>query len=97
MRAKKLRNRIWRFAGDDEIEIAHDFPAAAKTSSHAYLRGIVVRGQIASQLFRFSSDFAKLKGAGVLRAISNGVANFGLSRFAKARQFRYPARFTRCL
>ena len=61
MGAKKFRDGVGRFAGDDEIEIAHDFLASAKTSRHAHLQRIIVRGQIASQLLGLSSNLPELK------------------------------------
>src|SRR5438034_11797265 len=78
MSAKKFRDRVGRFAGDDEIEIAHDFLAPAKTSRHAHLQRIIVRGQIASQLFGLSRNLPELKRAGVLGPIAIGVPILGL-------------------
>src|SRR5438094_7902979 len=74
MGAKKFRDGVGTFAGDNEIEIAHDFLATAKTSRHAHLQRIVMRGQIASQLLGLSSNLPELKRAGVLGAIIDSVA-----------------------
>src|SRR5438105_15962222 len=97
MNAKKFRDGVGRFARDDEIEVAHDFLATAETSRHAHLQRIVMRGQIASQLLGLSSNLPELKRAGMLRPISDGVANLCLRRLPKARQLRDPARFAGCL
>ncbi len=84
MGAKKFGDCLGRFAGDDEIEIAHDFFAATETSGHAYLRGIGMCGQVAAQLFSLGSDFAELKGTGMFRAISDGIANLRLCRLPES-------------
>jgi hypothetical protein len=84
MCAEKFSDRVRRFAGHDEIEIAHDFFATTETSGHAYLRGIAMGGQVAAQLFSLCSDFAELKGTGMFRAISDGIANFRLCRLPES-------------
>ena len=61
MAAERFRDGVGRFAGNDEIEIAHDFLATAKTSRHADLQRIIVRGQIASQSLGLSSNLPELK------------------------------------
>src|SRR5207253_9499452 len=92
MRAKKFRDGVGRFAGDDEIEIAHDFLATAKTSRHAHLQRIIVRGQIASQLLGLSRNLPELKRPGMLSAVTKALANFGLCYPAKPRQLVHPPR-----
>ena len=52
-----------------------------------------MRGQIASQLFGLGSDLPELKGTGMLRAISDGIANFRLRRLPEAWQLRHSPGF----
>src|SRR5437762_2791416 len=51
-------------------------------------------GQVAAQLFSLCSDFAELKGTGMFRAISDGIANFRLCRLPESWQLRDPTGFT---
>jgi hypothetical protein len=90
---ERLRDRGGLFRRDDEIEVAHQFLAAAVAAGDRHFERRIERAQIVAQRLRLGRDRPELKDAGMFRPLGDRLAELLLRRFAEARQLRDATRF----